>query len=205
MPDFSHESSHSGIIAGVDEAGCGPLAGPVVAAAAILNIKSIPEGINDCKKLQRGERERLFGEIMVHAHIGVGIASVGEIDTLNIWGATKLAMLRAVQALTIQPDMALVDGKRKPELPCSITTIIGGDGKSLSIAAASIIAKVTRDRIMRALAEECPHYGWERNAGYGTAQHYEALAAHGVTHHHRKSYAPIRGMLEATQLHALSS
>lgn len=197
QPDFSIESSEQGIVAGVDEAGRGPWAGPVVAAAVILDPQRFPPGINDSKKLNSAKREALYDAILAHAKAGVGIATVEEIDRLNILGATKLAMCRAVELLGVIPDIALVDGNRAPAMPCRVKTVIGGDAKSLSIAAASIIAKVTRDRIMCELAREFPFYGWEKNAGYGTALHQNGLAAHGVTIHHRKTFAPIRALLEA--------
>ena len=197
QPDLSIEATHSGIIAGVDEAGRGPWAGPVVAAAAILDPARLPTGINDSKKLSAAKRDALFDAIQNCARTGVGIASVEEIDALNILGATKLAMCRAVEALGVLPDIALVDGNRAPEkMRCRVQTVIGGDAKSLSIAAASIIAKVTRDRIMEQLAREYPGYGWEKNAGYGTAAHQAGLATFGVTPHHRQSFAPIRALLE---------
>ncbi len=195
-PNLSLEDTHGGIVAGVDEAGRGPWAGPVVAAAAILNPAQLPAGINDSKKLSAGKREALFGKILSCARTGVGIASVEEIDALNILGATMLAMRRALLALPVMPDIALIDGNRAPDMPCRVETVIGGDARSLSIAAASIIAKVTRDRMMAELAREFPHYGWEKNAGYGTAIHQKGLALHGITAHHRKSFAPIRVLLE---------
>ena len=194
-PDFSIESGLSGIIAGVDEAGRGPWAGPVVAAAVILQRTTTITGINDSKKLNAAKREALHDLILASCITGIGIASVEEIDTLNILGATKLAMCRAVEQLSSVPDIALVDGNRAPALTCKVQTVVRGDAISLSIAAASIIAKVTRDRIMQALALECPGYGWERNAGYGTAQHQAGLASLGVTAHHRRSFAPIRNLL----------
>ena len=198
QPDLSIESTHRGLIAGVDEAGRGPWAGPVVAAAAILDPAKLPQGINDSKKLTAAKREALFEHILASAHTGVGLASVEEIDRLNILGATKLAMCRAVEALGVVPDIALIDGNRAPEaMRCRVQTVIGGDAKSLSIAAASIIAKVTRDRIMEKLAREYPGYGWEKNAGYGTAAHQAGLASLGITPHHRQSFAPIRALLEA--------
>jgi len=196
-PNFSHESLHPHPVAGVDEAGRGPWAGPVVAAAVILDRSKRLPGIDDSKKLSAIKREALFDLIMAKACVGVGIASVEEIDTLNILQASMLAMCRAVEALSVAPCMALVDGNTPPELACRVTTIVGGDAKSLSIAAASIIAKVTRDRMMRELAGEFPGYGWERNAGYGTAAHQKGLATLGVTPHHRRSYKPIRAYLEA--------
>lgn len=197
-PDFSIESTYSGIVCGIDEAGRGPWAGPVVAAAAILDRRRFPEGLNDSKKLSAVKRERLYTQILEQAKIGVGIATVEEIDRLNILGATMLAMQRAYEELDIPSDIALIDGNRAPLLSCKTQTIIGGDAKSFSIAAASIVAKVTRDHIMQELAHEFPHFGWEKNAGYGTATHQKALAEHGVTIHHRKSFAPIRALLEKT-------
>jgi ribonuclease HII len=199
-PDFSIESLYPNVIvAGVDEAGRGPWAGPVVAAAAIVDPARLPQGINDSKKLTAAKRDALFDAIMASAQVGVGMASVEEIDELNILGATKLAMLRAIEALPTLPGMALVDGNRAPKLPCKVQTVVKGDSKSLSIAAASIIAKVTRDRLMHQLSLEYPGYGWERNAGYGTAQHQSGLAEHGVTIHHRRSFAPIRELLERSK------
>lgn len=194
-PSLHHEQQYSGIIAGVDEAGRGPWAGPVVAAAAILNIEHIPQGIDDSKKLTAAKRDALFDFIIANAQTGVGIASVTEIDTLNILGATKLAMQRAVEALPVRIDLALIDGNQPPQLYCKTKALVSGDALSLSIAAASIIAKVTRDRMMAELAREHPHYGWEKNAGYGTAKHQQGLAAHGVTPHHRTSFAPIKALL----------
>ncbi|MDX1975810.1 MAG: ribonuclease HII [Rickettsiales bacterium] len=196
MPDYTLEAESGLIVAGVDEAGRGPWAGPVVAAAAILDPRNLPSGIDDSKKLRLSQREALFEALQSCAKIGVGIASVEEIDRLNILAATKLAMLRAVEALPELPQLALVDGNQPPALPCAVKTVVGGDAICLSIAAASIIAKVTRDRIMAELALEYPHYGWERNAGYGTSLHQKGLANHGVSPHHRRSYAPIRALLE---------
>lgn len=198
-PDWSFESlcGHS-LVAGIDEAGRGPWAGPVVAAAVILNPQRIPDGIHDSKQLKAAKRKTLLLEIQSNAMTGVGIASVEEIDSLNILEATKLAMRRAVAALPQIPEFVLVDGNQLPHpLPCPARAIVEGDAKSLSIAAASIIAKVMRDRIMCDLARQHPEYGWERNAGYGTKQHQEALARFGITAHHRRSYAPIRRILES--------
>src|ERR1700761_8192814 len=173
MPHYIHESrllkTLAGPICGVDEAGRGPLAGPVVAAAVILDRKRIPKGLNDSKQLSEEERETLFPLIMARAiAVGVGEASVGEIDLVNIRQATHLAMARAVRALGVAASFALVDGNDDPALPCKCETLIGGDGRSVSIAAASIIAKVTRDRLMMALHEEHPGYNWRSNKGYGT-------------------------------------
>lgn len=200
MPSFSHElrvlARVTGLVAGVDEAGRGPLAGPVVAAAVIFEQKCIPRGLDDSKKLSADAREKLFEKIMARAiAVGVGEASVDEIDLVNIRQATHLAMARAVRALTPAPVFALVDGNDAPALPCPCDTIIGGDGISVSIAAASIIAKVTRDRMMRVLHEQHPVYAWDRNKGYGTEDHLHALAVHGCTPHHRRSFAPIHNIL----------
>jgi ribonuclease HII len=196
LSGFVIEASYTGIIAGVDEAGRGPWAGPVVAAAVIFKTRHAPRGINDSKQLTRLQREELFEFIMARAVVGVGICSVEEVDEHNILGATKRAMRRAYDGLSIKPDVALVDGNQLPDMPCEMDAIIDGDALCVSIAAASIIAKVTRDRMMVELAKDHPHYGWERNAGYGTREHQEALAKHGVTAHHRKSFAPIRKLLQ---------
>ena len=207
MPDFDHEdkalAAGHGVICGIDEAGRGPWAGPVVAAAAILDRANLPlslaSELDDSKRLKAAARDRLLAELIPHAVIGVGQASAAEIDALNILQATFLAMDRAVQALGRMPDFALVDGNRPPPLPsapgCRVDCLVGGDGRSLSIAAASIAAKVTRDRQMADLAERFPGYGWEHNAGYGTAAHKAALERQGVTPEHRKSYKPIRNIL----------
>src|SRR6185312_1414562 len=200
MPHYRYESQYlktaPGPIAGVDEAGRGPLAGPVVAAAVILEHGRIPKGLNDSKQLSPEVREVLFPLIMERAiAVGVGEASVDEIDLVNIRQATHLAMARAVRALTVAAAFALVDGNDAPALPCPCDTLIDGDARSLSIAAASIIAKVTRDRMMTALHDEHPHYGWANNKGYGTEEHLIALGRHGVTPHHRRSFAPVHNIL----------
>src|SRR6202012_1182401 len=200
MPHFIYESrilkTIAGPVCGVDEAGRGPLAGPVVAAAVILDRKRMPKGLNDSKQLSEEIREELYPQIMEMAvAVGVGEASVGEIDLVNIRQATHLAMARAVRALNIAAGFALVDGNDPPALPCPCETIIKGDSISLSIAAASIIAKVTRDRLMAALHEDHPGYNWRSNKGYGTPEHYDGLKRHGVTLRHRRSFAPIREML----------
>ena len=192
MISFDFEAKHAGVVAGVDEAGRGPWAGPVVAAAVILDRAHVPPGLNDSKKLTEAARERLFAPIITSARHGIGMASVVEIDSLNIHWATMLAMQRAVAALGLAADHVLVDGNKLPRWNQSATAIVRGDGKSFSIAAASIIAKVTRDRLMLALDAECPGYGWARNKGYGTADHARGLAALGVTVHHRRSYAPVK-------------
>ncbi len=199
MPDFTHERLAGGVVAGVDEAGRGPWAGPVVAGAVILDARSLPPDlpacIDDSKKLSAVRRASVFERLRVSAVVGVGMADVDEIDAVNILGATHLAMARAVAALATKPDIALVDGNRPPQLACRAQCVIGGDGLSLSIAAASIVAKVTRDRIMADLANSFPGYGWERNAGYGTVEHRAALQRLGVTPHHRRSFRPIAYIL----------
>lgn len=199
-PDFSFEdlARARGLwpVAGTDEAGRGPLCGPVVAAAVILSPGLIPEGLNDSKKLTARRRELLFAEIMAAAQVGVGLASATEIDDLNILRASHLAMERAVAALPVAPAHLLVDGNLVPRgLVGRAEAIVKGDARSLSIAAASIIAKVTRDRIMVDLAQQHPGYGWEKNAGYPTRDHLEALKTLGVTPHHRRSFKPIHKML----------
>ena len=187
-------------ICGVDEAGRGPLAGPVVAAAVILDRGRIPKGLNDSKQLSEETREALFPVIMDMAvAVGVGEASVGEIDLVNIRQATHLAMARAVRALSVAADFALVDGNDAPALPCKCETLVNGDGRSLSIAAASIIAKVHRDRLMIRLHDEHPGYNWRSNKGYGTPDHYSGLKSFGVTVHHRRSFAPIHHLLQGDE------
>ncbi len=199
MPDYAAEARYltkrPGPVAGVDEAGRGPLAGPVVAAAVILDAERIPDGLDDSKKLTALRREALYEAILACAVVGVGEASVDEIDLLNIRQATHLAMARAVRALTKPPAFALVDGNDAPALPCRCETIIGGDGLSVSIAAASIVAKVTRDRQMRDLHNFHPGYGWDSNMGYGTEAHMAAINRLGPCLHHRRSFAPIYKML----------
>lgn len=201
MPNYAFEKrileKISGPVAGVDEAGRGPLAGPVVAAAVIfLEKKRIPKGLNDSKQMSAEAREDAYAAILdCGAIVGIGEASVDEIDLVNIRQATHLAMARAVRALSVQAAFALVDGNDAPALPCPCETIIGGDGRSVSIAAASIIAKVTRDRMMIALHGEHPGYGWITNKGYGTEEHLSALARLGATRHHRRSFAPIHNIL----------
>ena len=192
VPNFLLESSLGGVVCGVDEAGRGPLAGPVFAAAAILDPARIPHGIDDSKRLDPARRTALCEALCVVATVAVGEASVAEIDRDNILWATMTAMRRAVAGLARPPDHALVDGNRAPSLPCAAHTVVGGDRRSLSIAAASIVAKVHRDRRMAALARDWPQYGWERNAGYPTRAHLAALAQHGPSPHHRRSFAPVR-------------
>ena len=202
MPDFSYEQQHPGMVCGVDEAGRGPWAGPVVAGAAVLDAATLPDdlrrGLDDSKKLKAVKREALLERLQATpgVRLGMGIASVEEIDRLNILQATFLAMRRAVADLGAVPDFALIDGNKVPaDLPCPAAAIVKGDGLSLSIAAASIVAKVSRDRMLVELDAQFPGYGWANNAGYGTKQHQDALASLGVTPHHRKSYAPVRKIL----------
>ena len=196
-PSFDIEDSLEGHVAGVDEAGRGPLAGPVVAAAVILNPTCTPAGLRDSKTLTEKRRKELSAALWKSARIGVGMASVEEIDALNILRASLLAMERAVAALPVAPQACIVDGAIKPRLACPTYTVIKGDALSLSIAAASIIAKTTRDRMMLELARAHPEYGWDRNKGYGAPAHKAALEAFGPTLHHRRSFAPVRACLEA--------
>jgi ribonuclease HII len=200
MPDLSLERAAGGLVVGVDEAGRGPWAGPVVAGAAILDPATIPTELlyrlDDSKKLSAAVRERLFEGLLEHATTAVGFASVAEIDDLNILAATMLAMRRAVDGLPVLPDIALVDGNRTPGLPCRVRTVVKGDSRSSSIAAASIVAKVTRDRIMAGLAGDFPGYGWETNQGYGTAAHRDGLDRLGITIHHRRSFKPIASRIK---------
>ena len=184
-------------IAGVDEVGRGPLVGAVVTAAVILDPARPIAGLADSKKLTEKRREALAPLIRDCAAVGVGVASVEEIDRLNILQATFLAMARAEENLPRRPDACIVDGSQKPKLRATAHMVVKGDAKSLSIAAASIIAKTTRDQMMRDLAVEHPFYAWEKNKGYGAPAHRAGLAAHGVTPHHRKSFAPIHNMLYA--------
>jgi ribonuclease HII len=204
MPHYIFEARalklREGPIAGVDEAGRGPLAGPVVAAAVILDRKRIPKGIDDSKQLSEEARNAAYARIVDVAMWAVGEASVDEIDLINIRQATHLAMARAVRALPVAASFALVDGNDAPALPCRCDTIIDGDARSVSIAAASIIAKVTRDRIMRTLHSVHPHYGWFTNKGYSTEEHLKALASHGPCAHHRRSFAPVHNILYGAKL-----
>jgi ribonuclease HII len=193
-PELALQRKYGGLVAGVDEAGRGPWAGPVVAAAVIFLGKP-PAGIDDSKKLSEEAREALLPQIEAVAHVGIGLVDVDAIDRLNIYYATHAAMCEAVAKLAAVPAAVLVDGNRLPKLEMPAEALVKGDALSLSIAAASIVAKVTRDRIMRELAGIFPAYGWERNKGYGTEAHAAALKLHGVTCHHRKSFRPIRELL----------
>jgi ribonuclease HII len=190
-PTRKLELAHAGPVAGVDEAGRGPLAGPVVAAAVILPERGVPRGIDDSKKLCANARAELHARINRVALVGVGIATVEEIDRINIFWATMLAMTRAVEALGVAPGMVLVDGNAKPrwEHPC--VAVVGGDAICLSIAAASIVAKHHRDQLMIAADAAHPGYGWASNKGYGCPQHREALNRLGPTPLHRRSFAPV--------------
>lgn len=193
MVDYSIENEYRekgfNIICGVDEAGRGPLAGPVYAAAVILSPDCVIEGLNDSKKLTEKKREALFDEIKEKA-LAYGIASADEkeIDEINILNATFLAMKRAIASLSVRPDLALIDGNQKPHTDIEEVTIIKGDAKSMSIAAASVLAKVSRDRFMLEMAEKYPQYEFARHKGYGTKLHYEKIAQYGVCDIHRRTF-----------------
>jgi ribonuclease HII len=200
MPDFSFEAAllaqDLSCIAGVDEVGRGPLAGPVTAAAVVLDPARLPEGLNDSKALSPKRREGLLQAIIDSAAVSVAHASVEEIDSLNILRASHLAMERAVAGLPRQPDHVLIDGNLIPRgLQLPATAIVKGDARSLSIAAASIVAKITRDKIMWDLAQQFPGYGWETNAGYPSKSHRLALQDLGLTPHHRRSFKPVHNIL----------
>lgn len=186
--DSEFRAAH-GVICGIDEAGRGPLAGSVYAAAVILRDDIFIDGLDDSKKLSEKKREKLFDEIKEKAEsYCIATATAQEIDELNILGATFLAMQRAVAGLSVKPDFALVDGNRLPELPCKAEAVIKGDSKSASIAAASILAKVARDRYMKELDERYPEYQFAKHKGYGTKLHYEMLAEYGMCPEHRRSF-----------------
>ncbi|MDT8408144.1 MAG: ribonuclease HII [Wenzhouxiangellaceae bacterium] len=193
-PTLYLEREFDGTVCGVDEAGCAPLAGPVVAAAVMLGQDTKPRqlrGLTDSKLLDAPQRARFFEIIQRIAQVGVGMASVQEIDRLNIYHADRLAMQRAVAQLDPVPGLALVDGRDAPVLQCPTRALVKGDRRSLSIAAASVVAKVVRDRLMHKLAERFPDYGWQTNVGYGTDAHYLGLLRKGPTEHHRRSFAPL--------------
>ncbi|WP_124084902.1 ribonuclease HII [Pseudogemmobacter humi] len=203
IPDFSFENEAFAagalFVVGVDEVGRGPLAGPVTAAAVRLDPARIPEGLGDSKALKGPVRERLAAWLHDHAQVAVAHATVEEIDALNILRASHLAMERAVAALG-QPDYALIDGNMIPRgLACRAQAVVKGDARCQSIAAASIVAKVARDRIMVDLAQQFPGYGWERNAGYPTKAHLQAILDLGVTPAHRRSFRPIHNILYQDQ------
>lgn len=199
LPDYTLEHAAMarglGCVVGVDEVGRGPLAGPVTAAAVWLDPGNIPEGLNDSKKLSEKRRRVLAAQIMEVAQVSLVHVSVEEIDRINILQATMQAMGRAVARLPLQPDHVLVDGNRLPEGIGSAEPVVKGDARSLSIAAASIVAKVARDALMVDLAQQHDGYGWESNAGYGTSVHLRALQELGITQHHRRTFAPIRNIL----------
>lgn len=202
MPDFEFEDACKKVVAGVDEAGRGPWAGPVVAGAVLIVDRNLDEillsGLDDSKKLSAKKREMLYAKLREEEnagrlYIGIGEASAEEIDRFNILQATFLAMRRAVENLKVKPEFALVDGNRTPtDFPCGVKTIVKGDARSYSVAAASIAAKVYRDRLMCELAQKYPYYGFEKNAGYGTALHIAGLKEKGICPEHRKSYRPIK-------------
>jgi ribonuclease HII len=200
MPDFALENEQGGLIIGVDEVGRGPLAGPVVAAAVHIPSHNrrhpVWKDVQDSKKLSSVRREILFSVIQSQCYFGIAEASVEEIDKLNILQATFLAMRRAIEMISIDNPYILIDGNRLPkDWPWETRAIIKGDSKSVSIAAASILAKVTRDRMMEKLGSTYPQYGWNSNAGYGTANHLSALDTYGITEHHRKTFAPVRDII----------
>lgn len=202
-PHFKLEKAAGGRVAGLDEVGRGPLAGPVVAAAVVFP-RGVPRKLasllDDSKKLSAERREAAFAALFAArgavAEIAVGAASVAEIERINILQASLLAMRRALLRLPVPPDMALVDGNKAPSLGCPVQCVVGGDAISLSIAAASIVAKVIRDRGMARLAARFPQYGWETNAGYGTPAHCRAMQSVGVSPHHRRGFAPVRILLQ---------
>jgi len=200
LPDFEFEQAAQARgffrIAGVDEVGRGPLAGPVFACAVVLDPARIPEGLGDSKTLSARKRDLLFERIMAVAEVGIGEASVEEIDEHNILRASHIAMNRAISALSQPIDHALIDGNLIPrDIPCSAEAVVKGDARSLSIAAASIVAKVTRDRLMVALDAQYPGYGWAKNAGYPTKDHMKGLLSLGVTPAHRRSFKPVHNIL----------
>jgi ribonuclease HII len=202
MPHYRFESQHGGRVAGIDEAGRGPLAGPVVAAAVILPPRvprSLARLLDDSKQLTAPERQAAYAALRAHDQVEIGIAaaSVTEIARLNILHASLLAMARAVLRLRTPPELALVDGNVAPALVCAVRCVVRGDAECLSIAAASIVAKVVRDRAMARLAQRFPHYGWAENAGYATARHRSALADHGPCAHHRAAFGAVRRLAQA--------
>jgi ribonuclease HII len=199
-PDFEMEKAAYAAgrlrVAGVDEVGRGPLAGPVTAAAVVLDPARIPEGLNDSKQLSKKRREALAEALLACASVSIGHASVEEIEQVNILRASHLAMQRAVAGLDIAPDHVLIDGSMVPRgMNLSVEPVVKGDTRCLSISAASIVAKIARDRIMVDLAQQHPGYGWETNMGYGSKSHIAALQNLGVTPHHRRTFKPVYNML----------
>lgn len=210
MPDYTLEHAHGGRVAGVDEVGRGPLAGPVV-AAAVMFLSGVPGNLantlDDSKKLRPKVRQQLYDTLhdTPDVLIGVGAASVAEIEQHNILRASWIAMQRAVGRLPQWPELVLVDGNAAPDFGCPAQCVVGGDAISLSIAAASVVAKVVRDRAMERLARRWPAYGWERNAGYGTPIHRAGLMAHGVSPHHRAAFGTVRRIMQASGPSSLHS
>lgn len=200
MPDFELENMHAGPVFGLDEVGRGPLAGPVVAACVYIpkEVYALPfiGELKDSKKIAKGKLEAIYGLITQHCEWRVAEISPQEVDVINVLQASLKAMTLSLVAMETEPMFALVDGNKLPDLPCPAQTVVKGDNKSYSIAAASIVAKVTRDRIMSARHEEFPHYGWNSNAGYPSQAHRDGIDAYGITVHHRKSYAPVKNYLE---------
>ncbi|MBV9953907.1 MAG: ribonuclease HII [Pseudolabrys sp.] len=198
-PSFRRErrAINNGVwpVAGCDEAGRGPLAGPVVAAAVVLDPDNIPRGLNDSKKLEREDREKLYEKICASAQVAVAFGTVTRIDRDNILRASLWALARAVAALPCTPKLVFVDGHIKIDVPCECQAVVSGDALIHSIAAASIVAKVTRDRLMMRIGRAHPEYGFERHMGYSVPEHYRALNKHGPTVHHRKSFAPVAAKL----------
>ncbi len=200
MPDFELEQSFDGPVCGLDEVGRGPLAGPVTAACVYIpeDAYTLPfvSDIRDSKKLSYKKLEELYALITEHFEWAVAEKSPEQIDAINILQASLQSMSDALNMMSTSFVHALVDGNKLPDLPCSATAVVKGDGKSVSIAAASIVAKVTRDRLMRQLHEQHPHYGWNTNVGYPSKVHLEGIDTHGITKHHRKSFAPVRNFIE---------
>ncbi len=192
---IAFENNFSLPIAGIDEVGRGPLAGPVIAAAVILDRKNIPEGINDSKKIPKAKRILLAEKIKENSIYAYGAASEIEIDEINILQASLLAMKRASDRLSVVPKTTLIDGNFKPDIKNNTISIIKGDSKSVSIAAASILAKVYRDEIMLKYSKQFPEYGFQTNSGYGTKEHLSALKNYGITPIHRKSFRPVHNIL----------
>ena len=196
LPDFGIEDGYQGLVCGVDEVGRGALCGPVLAAAVILDRNNVPEGIKDSKLLTPGKRSCLYPQIIASAaSVGVAAVSAQEVDRVNVLNASLLAMGQAVSNMGLKPDVALIDGDKVPDLDCLSRFVIGGDRLSISIAAASIVAKVERDEIMARLALQYPGYGWETNMGYGTTRHIEEIRSAGITPEHRRSFRPVAQVL----------